>query len=62
MFEGLEVLKLSHCVDLDDTCLEAIATVLPYCSLSKLHLNSSGVSRLEAGKFEQKNPKVNTIF
>lgn len=56
------MLKLSHCADLDESCLENIAAVLTYSNLTKLHLNSSGISPLQAAKFEQKNPKVNTIY
>lgn len=61
-FEQLEVLKLSHCREIDENALQYIGEMLIYSNLSKLHINSTSVPRSEAVKFEQKYPQVNTIY
>lgn len=61
-FEQLEVLKLSHCREVDENALQYLGEMLLYSNLAKLHLNSTSIPRAEAAKFEQKYPQLNTIY
>ena len=50
-FEQLEILKLSHCREIDENTLQYIGEMLLYSNLSKLHINSTSIKRPEAVKF-----------
>jgi hypothetical protein len=62
IFERLEVLKLSHCPEIDENTLLYVGNMLLYSNLNKLHINSTSINRQAATKFEEKYPQVNTIY
>lgn len=62
IIEKLEVLKLSQCKLVDDIALIHIGIMINYTNLTKLHVNSTAVTREAGEEFEEKYPKIMIIY